>query len=231
LAAQSIVVIPTYNEADNLVPLVEAIRSAVPDIVILVVDDGSPDGTAALARSMGLRVIERASKLGLGSAYVAGFTLALEEGFTRIAGMDADFSHDPQVLPALLALLERYDVAVGARYLEGGGTVNWGWHRRALSKGANGLARAMLGMPLHDVTSGYRAYRREVLEAIQLRDLKSEGYAFLVELLFRCVQAGYTVGEVPIVFEDRRKGVSKLDKREIWRGAANLVRLWNEKTP
>lgn len=226
---RTIVVIPTYNEADNLQPLVEAIRRAVPEIAILVVDDGSPDGTAALAKSLGVRVIERPTKLGLGSAYVAGFTRALEEGYTHIAGMDADFSHDPAVLPALFALLDRFDVAVGSRYLPGGGTVNWGWHRRALSKGANWVARALLRMPLHDVTSGYRAYRREVLESIGLTELKSEGYSFLVELLFRCVQAGYRVGEAPIMFEDRRMGVSKLDKREIWRGATNLGRLWREK--
>ena len=228
-SVQRIVVIPTYNEADNLDPLAAAIRQVCPDLDILIVDDASPDGTADLAQSLGLHLLKRPRKLGLGSAYVAGFTYALKHGYTDIAGMDADFSHDPVVLPALFALLERFDVAVGARYLSGGGTVNWGWHRRALSKSANMLARVTLQMPLHDVTSGYRAYRREVLEAIGLDELRSEGYAFLVELLFRCVQAGFTIGEVPIVFEDRRMGVSKLDKREIWRGATNLVRLWSEK--
>lgn len=229
LPVRHIVIIPTYNEADNVQPLAAAIRDACPDVDILVVDDGSPDGTADLAESLGLHVLRRPRKLGLGSAYVAGFTYALQHGYTHIAGMDADFSHDPQVLPALFALLERFDVAIGARYLPGGGTINWGLYRRALSKGANMLARAMLHMPAHDVTSGYRAYRRHVLETIGLDDLRSEGYAFLVELLFRCVQHGFTIGEVPILFEDRRMGVSKLDKREIWRGAANLARLWTEK--
>lgn len=226
--SEHIVVIPTYNEADNIEPLTAAIRRACPGLDILVVDDGSPDGTADLAERLGLAVIRRPAKLGLGSAYVTGFSYALERGYTRIAGMDADFSHDPDLLPALFALLEPFDVAVGARYLPGGGTVNWGWYRRTLSKGANVLARAALRMPLHDVTSGYRAYRREVLDSIGIETLRSEGYAFLVELLFRCVQHGFRIGEVPIVFEDRRMGVSKLDKREIWRGAANLVRLWAE---
>src|SRR5690606_34029193 len=149
---QSIVVIPTYNEADNIELLASAIHRHCPELDILVVDDGSPDGTADLAERIGLRVLRRPSKLGLGSAYVAGFRLELDQGYMRIAGMHADFGHDPAVLPALLALLEQFDVAVGARYLEGGCTVNWGWYRRGLSKGANVLALAMLRMPVHDVT-------------------------------------------------------------------------------
>lgn len=224
--ARSVVVIPTYNEADNIVALIGAIRAAMPELAIIVVDDGSPDGTAALARAEnGVHVLEREGKLGLGTAYVAGYLYALAEGYDRIGGMDADFSHDPGVLPGLFGLLDAFDVAVGARYVPGGATKNWGLHRRVLSGGANQVARFMLGMPAHDVTSGYRAYRRTVLETIGLESLRSEGYSFLVELLYRAHRAGFQIGEVPIVFEDRRMGASKLDRREIWNGIANLFRL------
>ena len=223
---KSAVVIPTYNEADNIEGLVRAIHEACPEIDVIVVDDASPDGTAAIAHGLdGVHVIERAGKLGLGTAYVAGFNYTMGEGYEAICSMDADFSHDPKVLPALLALMDDYDVGIGARYMPGGGTRNWGVHRQILSRSANLVAKAMLHMPATDVTSGYRCYRRHVLERVALDTLHSEGYSFLVELLFRCVKQGFRIGQTPIVFEERRGGVSKLDKSEIWRGMVNLVRL------
>lgn len=220
------VVIPTYNEAENIVPLVSAIHQHCPELDVLIVDDGSPDGTGDIAEKLPrVSVLRRPGKLGLGTAYVDGFNRAMAEGYDRIGGMDADFSHDPARLPALFSLLDNYDVAIGARYVPGGGTRNWGLHRRVLSRGANMVARTMLRFSAHDVTSGFRAYRREVLQSVDLASLKSEGYSFLVELLYRCEQKGYTVGETPIVFEDRKMGRSKLNKSEIWRGVTNLVRL------
>ncbi|MCP4645876.1 MAG: polyprenol monophosphomannose synthase [bacterium] len=223
---KSIVVIPTYNEAENIQLLIKAIHKACPDLDVLVVDDGSPDGTAALAREMsGVEVLERSGKLGLGTAYVAGFKRVLEQGYERIVGMDADFSHDPKVLPALLELLDKHDVGIGARYVPGGGTRNWGIHRRLLSRTSNLVAKLILWMPVHDVTGAYRAYRRDVLERMELDTLRSEGYAFVVEILYRAHKNGATVGETPIIFEDRQRGASKISKSEIWRGITNLFRL------
>jgi dolichol-phosphate mannosyltransferase len=223
---KSVVVIPTYNEAENIEPLVGAIQEHCPGLDILVVDDGSPDGTGEIAKRLdGVQVLERAGKLGLGTAYVAGYILAIEQGYDRIGGMDADFSHDPKVLPSLFGLLDDHDVGVGARYIPGGGTRNWGIHRQILSRGANLMARTVLGFSAHDVTSGYRCYRREVLEAIGLDTLNSEGYSFLVELLYRCVQHDFSIGETPIMFEDRMAGTSKMSSDEIFGGMVNLFRL------
>ncbi len=221
-----IVVIPTYNEAENIGPLISAIKRSLPDLDVLVVDDGSPDGTARIASDTdGVHVIERPGKLGLGTAYICGFMYALDKGYDHIGGMDADFSHDPAVLPALFGLLDNHDLGIGARYIPGGGTKNWELRRRILSRTANLVAKLMLNLPVHDATSGYRSYRREVLEAIDLDDLKSEGYSFLVEILFRAHSKGYKIGETPIIFEERRKGESKLDQSEIWNGITNLFRL------
>ncbi|MCL4218592.1 MAG: polyprenol monophosphomannose synthase [Candidatus Hydrogenedentes bacterium] len=223
---KSVIVIPTYNEAENIQPLIHAIRDSAPSLDIIVVDDGSPDGTGDLAAALErVHVIQRGAKLGLGTAYVAGYSFALAEGYDAIGGMDADFSHDPKVLPALFGLLDAYDVGIGARYVDGGGTVNWGLNRRILSRGANMVAKGMLKLTAHDVTSGYRCYRGEVLKAIDVSTIRSEGYSFLVELLYRCASAGFRIGETPIMFEDRRHGFSKLDKREIWKGMTTLARL------
>lgn len=223
---KSIVVIPTYNEAENIQPLIEVIQEALPSLDILVVDDASPDGTGAIAESLeGVQVMKRPGKLGLGTAFVQAFTHVLDLGYEAIGCMDADFSHDPQVLPALFAGLEHYDVVIGARYVSGGGTANWGFHRHLLSRASNIVARMVLQLPLHDVTSGFRTYRRETLETIDLTRLQTRGYAFEVEILYRCVQAGLRIGEIPIVFADRRKGTSKMDLAEIWGGAKNLLRL------
>lgn len=226
MPGDSVVIIPTYNEAQNIQPLIEAIQGVCTGLDIVIVDDASPDGTGALAASMhGVHVIHRPGKQGLGTAYVDGFCYALERGYQRIAGMDADFSHDPSVLPALFSLLDVDDVGIGSRYVPGGGTRNWGLHRQILSRSANAFARFMLDLPIQDVTSGYRCYRREVLERIDLDALASQGYSFLVELLYRSVQAGFSVGETPIIFEDRARGASKMSYHEIVGGIKNLFRL------
>lgn len=222
----SVVIIPTYNEAENIERLIGTIYEAWPELHVVVVDDCSPDGTGDLAAAIeGVHVIRRAGKMGLGTAYVAGFRYALEKDYARIGGMDADFSHDPAKLPDLFALLDEYDVGIGSRYIPGGGTRNWGIHRQVLSRSANAFARLMLGLSAKDVTSGYRSYRREVLERIELDTLASHGYSFLVELLYRCVQNGFTVGETPIIFEDRAEGTSKMSMKEIWGGVKNVFRL------
>jgi len=223
---KAVMVIPTYNEAENIQPLIQAIHESCPDLDVLIVDDRSPDGTADLARKMDrVQVIERSGKLGLGTAYVAGFKHALEQGYDHIGGMDADFSHDPKVLPALYGLLEEADIGIGARYIPGGGTRNWGIHRQILSRTSNLVAKLMLGIPARAVTSGYRCYRRKVLETIDLDALNSEGYAFVVELLYRAHQKGFKIAQTPIIFEDRRYGQSKISKSEIWGGITNLFRL------
>ncbi|HOD50962.1 MAG TPA: polyprenol monophosphomannose synthase [Candidatus Hydrogenedentes bacterium] len=222
----SVVIVPTYNEAENIERLIHAIRDAWSGLDVVVVDDGSPDGTGDKAAAIaGVHVIRRPGKLGLGTAYVAGFRYALEHEYARIGGMDADFSHDPARLPALFALLDKHDVGIGSRYIAGGGTRNWGVHRQVLSRSANAFARFMLGLSAKDVTSGFRCYRREVLENIDLDALASHGYSFLVELLYRCVQNGFSVGETPIIFEDRAQGASKMSMKEIWGGVKNLFRL------
>jgi dolichol-phosphate mannosyltransferase len=222
---KNIVVIPTYNEAENIASLIEALRGIMPQLEILVVDDGSPDGTGDIAEGLGARVLRRPRKLGLGTAYVTAFGKLLEEGYDRLAHMDADFSHDPAVLPKLFALLDTHDVAVGSRYVPGGGSVNWGLHRRLLSRGANMLARTILGLKPHDVTGGFRAFRREALQAMDLPSIKSEGYSFMVEMAYRAQRKGFTIGEVPIVFRDREKGTSKMSLREMRQGLINLFRI------
>jgi dolichol-phosphate mannosyltransferase len=223
---KSAVVIPTYNEAENLPELVAAIAEAMPELDVIIVDDNSPDGTGDVAESLGVAyVLRRAGKLGLGTAYVEGFTYALEQDYDRIGGMDADFSHPPDVLPALFGLLDEFDLGLGVRYVPGGGTKNWGLHRRILSRTANGVARVLLGMPVHDCTGAFRAFKREVLESIELSTIRSTGYSFLVEMLHRCVSRGFSVGEVPIIFEDRRHGASKMDRGEIIYGIMNLFRI------
>lgn len=222
----SVIIIPTYNEAENIERLIGTIHEVWPELDVVVVDDCSPDGTGDLAAAIeGVYVIRRAGKMGLGTAYVAGFRYAFEKDYARIGGMDADFSHDPAILPALFGLLDEYDVGIGSRYVPGGGTRNWGMHRQVLSRSANAFARFMLGLSPKDVTSGYRSYRREVLESIKLDALASHGYSFLVELLYRCAQNGFTVGETPIIFEDRAEGTSKMSMREIWGGVKNLFHL------
>jgi len=224
------IIVPTYNERENLTLLVQCILELGMGSEIIVVDDNSPDGTGELAdqlsiRESSIRVIHRPGKLGLGTAYTAGMTAALQSGARQIVTMDADFSHHPRYLPSLLAALDRFDLAIGSRYVPGGGTVFCTLPRKVLSRGANLLARAVLSLPASDATAGFRAYRREVLESIDLPAIRSNGYSFLIEMLFRCKQQGWRIGEVPIVFENRQRGASKISKSEIYRAMQTVVRL------
>jgi dolichol-phosphate mannosyltransferase len=226
--ADCTVVVPTYNEAENIGQLIPRILD-YPRFRVLVVDDGSPDGTGSLVATMAagdsrVSLHRRQGKQGLGTAYVAGFRRALAEGAEYIFEMDADFSHDPRYLPALLqAAEEEADLALGSRYVSGGGTTDWGLGRRLISRGGNLYAGFILGLPVADATGGFRCYRRRVLEAIDLDRVRSNGYAFQIELAFRAHQAGFTIKEVPIIFPDRRVGRSKMSRRIV---AEALVNVW-----
>ena len=225
---RALVCIPTYNEADNLGPITQAVLKAEPRVDILVVDDNSPDGTGKLADQLAaqeprLRVLHREKKEGLGRAYLAAFRWALAEGYTYIIEMDADFSHDPRYLPGLLDAAEAgADLVLGSRYVTGGGTVNWGVGRQLISQGGSLYARTILGVDVRDLTGGFKCFHRRVLEAIELDQVKSTGYAFQIELTYRTLKKGFTVRELPIVFEDRRVGQSKMS-RKIFLEALTMV--------
>jgi dolichol-phosphate mannosyltransferase len=216
-AGRACVVLPTYDERENLPQIVPAVLAASPVLDVLVVDDDSPDGTGAIADSLAareprVRVLHRPHKEGLGRAYLAGFDVALRAGYGRVLGMDADFSHDPAALPSLLAVSRDADLVLGSRYVAGGGTVNWGVGRRLLSRGGNLYARAVLGAGIHDLTGGFKCFRREVLERIDLGTVTTTGYAFQIELTWRALRAGFRVVEIPIIFADRRVGHSKMTR-------------------
>jgi dolichol-phosphate mannosyltransferase len=220
-------ILPTYNEAENIEPFIAAVRHKLPaGARILIVDDGSPDGTGEIADRLAgefdeVSVLHRPRKEGLGPAYIAGFRAALAGGADLIVEMDSDFSHDPGHLPRLLAATEEADLVIGSRYVEGGGVGDWGPMRRAISRGGSAYARLTLGLPVSDATAGFKCFRREVLEAIDLDSVRSRGYAFQVELTYRALQHGFRVVEVPIVFRDRRVGSSKMSRaivaEAIWR--------------
>src|SRR6266851_465583 len=212
---KTLIIIPTYNEIDNLSPLLGEIFSYAPDADVLVVDDNSPDGTGKLADEIhnengGVEVLHRPGKQGLGTAYIAGFKYAIEHGYDVAFEMDADFSHDPHYLPDFLKAIENADLVIGSRYIAGGGTPNWSFLRRLISGGGNIFARIVLGVPVHDCTAGFRCYRRQVLESIDLDTIQSQGYAFQVELAYRTTRKGFRVVEPPIVFMDRRGGKPKM---------------------
>lgn len=219
---RTLVIIPTYNERENLPLIVGRVQAARPDVHVLVVDDGSPDGTGELADELALadpdrvHVMHRTSKAGLGAAYLAGFAWGLGRGYTVLVEMDADGSHAPEELYRLLDAVDAgADLAIGSRYIDGGTVRNWPRRRKLLSKTANGYARAMLGVDIDDITAGYRAYRREVLEKIELSTVDSKGYCFQMELSWRTVSAGFTVVEVPITFTERELGKSKMSGSNI----------------
>jgi dolichol-phosphate mannosyltransferase len=230
-------ILPTYNEANNLEPLV---RAALPqlagtglDHTILVVDDNSPDGTGAIADRLAdeipeLRVLHRPAKKGLGRAYLAGFETALAGGADLLLEMDCDFSHDPADLPRLIAAAEAADLVLGSRYVPGGGVENWGGLRRAVSRGGSWYARMLLGVPVRDLTGGFKCFNRRVLESIDLGGVRSDGYGFQIELTYRAIQAGFTVTEVPIRFRERREGHSKMTARialeAVWKVPALRLR-------
>lgn len=226
---KALIVMPTYNERENITPIVEEILRSAPQVDILIVDDHSPDGTGEIADALherlpNIAVLHRTGKLGLGTAYVAGFRYALEHGYDLVFEMDADFSHDPRYLPTFLAEAEQADLVIGSRYVPGGGTPNWSLLRRFISGGGNLFARMVLGLPIKDATAGYRCYRREVLEALDLEGITSQGYAFQVELAYQALNQGFRVREVPIIFIDRRVGKSKMSRKIFIEGFVYVLR-------
>jgi glycosyltransferase involved in cell wall biosynthesis len=228
--AETLVVVPTYNESANIAELIHQFFAVAGDLHLLVVDDHSPDGTGEIVQKLktqypNLELLRREGERGLGLAVTAGIRHGLEQDFQTIGTMDADLSHSPAYLPKMLCLLEGCDLVIGSRYIRDGGTVNWGIHRILLSWLANEFAAALLRVPAHDITSGYRLYRRKTLEWIQTGQVKSTGYSFEGELLYRAHQAGARIVECPIIFHDRTLGVSKLHRSEIYRGAIHLLRL------
>lgn len=225
--SRSLVIIPTYNERENLPRIVPQVLSQDPSLEVLVVDDGSPDGTGALADELATKdsrvhVLHRAGKQGLGTAYLAGFRWGLEHGYDHLFEMDADFSHDPAHIPQFLAAIADADLVLGSRYLHGRVTVvNWPMGRLLLSYFANIYARVVTGLPVADATGGFKCFRREVLEALELDKVESNGYAFQIEMSFRAWKRGFRIGEIPIMFVDRDIGESKMSKRivreAVWR--------------
>lgn len=224
-----VVVVPTYQEAENIEPFLVAVRRAVPDADILVVDDASPDRTGELAEKVAaelgqISVLHREAKDGLGNAYRAGFARVLAEGYDVVVQMDSDFSHDPSVIATLVdGIASGADCTIGSRYVPGGSTPNWPWRRRVLSRYGNLYTSAVLHLGIADATSGFRAYRRETLEAIDVTSTRSNGYAFISELAHRMVGAGLRIDEVPITFVDRRAGASKMSARIIVESMARVT--------
>jgi dolichol-phosphate mannosyltransferase len=227
--ARPLIITPTYDERDNLAEFVAGVRAAAPAADVLVVDDASPDGTGELAEELRAAdpkvfVLHRKGKLGLGSAYLEGFRWGLDRGYDCMVEMDADHSHDPGYLPRFFAELDAgADVVVGSRNVAGGGVRGWGLGRKILSRGGSLYARAILGLGVHDLTTGYKAFRRQVLERIDLDRVQSNGYAFQVEMTYRAVLLGFRVAEVPIVFVDRRVGQSKMSRRIV---AEAVTMVW-----
>src|SRR5262245_56508148 len=226
-----LVVIPTYNERDNIERIVSRLRAALPKAHALIVDDGSPDGTGEIADRLAaesdghVHVMHRTEKNGLGAAYVAGFTWGMERDYAVLVEMDADGSHAPEDLPRMLDALEDADLAIGSRYVPGGKVVNWPKHRYLLSWGANLYARMALGARVKDMTAGFRAYRRDALQKIRIDNVASRGYCFQIDLGWRTIEAGFTVVEVPITFTEREFGVSKMSS-DVIREALIRVTKW-----
>jgi dolichol-phosphate mannosyltransferase len=227
--AKALIVVPTYNERENVEDIAGRLLTTVRDADLLFVDDNSPDGTgdvldAMSAREPRIHVLHRAGKLGLGTAYIAGFRWALARDYAFVCEFDADGSHDPKYLPHMLALAEGdADVVIGSRNVPGGGTVNWGIGRKALSRGGSFYARTILGIEVRDVTAGFVCWRRRVLEALDLDAIKSNGYSFQIEMKYRAIQQGFRLVETPIVFVDRRVGSSKMSRKIV---AEALLEVW-----
>lgn len=232
---RTLVVVPTYNEILNVAEMLRALRSAVPDCHVLVVDDASPDGTAARARALGeelgqIEVLERNTKSGLGRAYRAGFAWGLAAGFDHFVEIDCDFSHDPLALPALLVAAGSHEVVIGSRYVPGGQIPRWTWSRRLLSRGGNQYASTALGLKVADSTSGYRVYAKSALEKIDYESVKADGYGFQIEMTYRARRNGASIVEMPISFSDRQRGVSKMSGAIVLEALA-LVTKWAIERP
>lgn len=236
-SGQALAIVPTYNECENIERLVHEIRAQPGNIHVLIVDDNSPDGTGAIVDQLaqndaGVSVLHRSGKLGLGTAYKAGFRHGLERGYQFLCTMDADFSHDPAALPSLIdKAAEGFDLIVGSRYVKGGGMVGRGMGLQMVSYGANLLAHLFLRIAIHDCTAGFRCYRRSALETINLDSIFSSGYSFLIEMAYRCQQAGFRCGEVPITYVNRTEGTSKISKLEIYKAFYTLIRLRTSQLP
>ncbi len=226
---RSLIVIPTYNERENIGALLKQVFDAAPATDILVIDDNSPDGTGKLVDEIAagdtrVHVLHRTGKLGLGTAYVRGFRYAMDEGYDLVFEMDADFSHDPRYLPSFFAAAQRVDLVIGSRYIPGGGTPNWSPIRKFISGGGNVFARMVLGIPIHDCTSGFRCYRVAALSRLNLEAISAQGYAFQVELAYNIWKNGGAWREVPIIFEDRRVGKSKMSRKIFFEAFAWVLR-------
>lgn len=227
------VIVPTYDERENLPELVAMLLALPFELHVVVVDDNSPDGTGELAEMLAaeeprVNVVHREGKLGLGTAYIAGIRRAFELDASHIMTMDADFSHHPRYIPAMIGRIEEADLVVGSRYVPGGGSKNWPWYRVIFSWSANQTAKVSLGLKVNDCTAGFRLYRREVLESIDLDQIFSSGYSFLLEMLFKVQQGGWRIAESPILFEDRTRGASKISQREIFKAMYTVLRLRRE---
>ena len=233
---KSIIVIPTYNERENMQKLIPILLSLPLDLEVTVVDDNSPDGTADAVNTLAgedgrVHVLSRPAKMGLGSAYVAGFKYSLQKDADLIFEMDADFSHDPAAIPEFVAAAVDADLVLGSRYLTGVTVVNWPLRRLILSYSANLYTRLVTGMPVHDATGGFKCFRREVLESIDLDSVRSDGYSFQIEMSYKCWKKGFRIVEIPITFTDRRVGVSKMSKKIIWEAVGLVWRLrWGDVT-
>jgi dolichol-phosphate mannosyltransferase len=227
---KSTVIVPTFNERENIVLLIPELLALPIEVHVLVVDDNSPDSTGLIVEEMSAKnprvsAVHRSGKLGLGTAYIAGFKQALAAGSDRILTMDADYSHHPRYIPAMIERSQTADLVIGSRYVRGGGAVDSPAMRRLLSYGANAFAKIMLGLKAMDCTAGFRCYRREVLESIDLDSIFSNGYSFLIEMLYQVQRRGWKVSEVPIQFMDRRLGASKISRNEISRALYTVLRL------
>ena len=233
-----LVSLATYNERDNIAPLIQSIHQQAPHADILIIDDNSPDGTGQLAdelasRDSRIHVIHRPGKLGLGTATVATIRFAIEKDYDLLLNLDADFSHPPRYLPALLKGMDRHDVMIGSRYVAGGGTENWPLSRKIISRSVNRLVRTLFRMPVKDASGAFRCYRVQKLREVPLELIKSRGYSFQQEMLYRCHKAGCRLGETPIIFENRRAGTSKVNWKEaarsismlLWLGSRSLLRF------
>lgn len=223
-----LIIIPTYNEKDNIPRLLGRLMNIRPELHVLIVDDNSPDGTANIVKELmenhhRIHLLERAQKAGIGPAYIAGFKWGLDKNFDVFIEMDADLSHRPRYLPRFLDLLKDADVVAGSRWMKGGGIANWPMRRVLLSRGASLYCKLIMGVPIYDMTGGYIAYRRHVLETIDLDDVRSDGYCFQIEMKYRSLKAGFKVIETPIMFTDRKAGDSKISRRIVYEA---LWRVW-----